>query len=94
VFALHEIGLAILFTWVFNNTRGSLLMALLFHAALNTADVFLPIIPSAGGDTRPMLIAMGLRCVAALVVVILAGPNLGRKAVAQPAAISSAVVAG
>jgi membrane protease YdiL (CAAX protease family) len=94
VFALHEIGLAILCTWVFNNTRGSLLMALLFHAALNTADVFLPIIPSAVGDTRPMLIAMGLRCVAALVVVIVAGPNLGRHAAAQPEAISPALAAG
>ena len=94
VFALHEICLAILCTWVFNNTRGSLLMALLFHAAMNTADVFLPIIPAAAGDTRPMLIAMGLRCVAALVVVIVAGPNLGRKTVAQPAAIGQAVAAG
>lgn len=32
---------AILFTWVFNRTRGSLLLALLFHAALNTTDLFL-----------------------------------------------------
>jgi membrane protease YdiL (CAAX protease family) len=93
-FALHEIGLAILFTWVLNNTRGSLLMALLFHAALNTADIFLPIIPTAGGDTRSMLIAMGLHCVSALVVVIVAGPNLGRQPAAQLEVISPAVAAG
>jgi membrane protease YdiL (CAAX protease family) len=93
-FALQIIAEAILFTWVYNNTRGSLLIALLFHAALNTADVFLPIIPSAVGDSRPMLIAMGLRCVAALVVVIVAGPNLGRQPAAQAEAIGQAVDAG
>lgn len=31
---------AILFTWVFNNTRGSLLLALLFHASIATAALF------------------------------------------------------
>jgi hypothetical protein len=70
------------------------LMALLFHAALNTAEIFLPILPSAGGDTRPVLIAMGLRCIAALVVVIVAGPNLGRRPAAQPEPISPAVAEG
>jgi membrane protease YdiL (CAAX protease family) len=90
-FALQIIAEAILFTWVFNNTHGSLLMALLFHAALNTADVFLPIIPSAIGDSRPILIAMGLRCVAALVVVIVAGPHLGQQPAAQSQAIGQAV---
>jgi uncharacterized protein len=93
-FALQILAEAIVFTWIYNNTRGSLLMVLLFHAALNTADVFVPIIPSAIGDSRPMLIAMGLRCVAALVVVIVAGPNLGRQMAAQSQAIGQAVAAG
>ncbi len=34
---------AILFTWVYNNTRGSLLLVALMHAASNTAGVFLPV---------------------------------------------------
>jgi hypothetical protein len=75
-------------------TRGSLLMALLFHAAVNTAEIFLPILPSPGGDSRPLLIAMGLRCVTALVVVIVAGPNLGWQPAAQLEVISPAVAAG
>lgn len=33
---------AILYTWLFNNTRGSLLLVTIFHAAENTAFVFLP----------------------------------------------------
>ena len=35
------IGLSVLFTWLFNQTRGSLLVVMLFHAAVNLA-VFLP----------------------------------------------------
>jgi uncharacterized protein len=93
-FALQILAEAIVFTWIYNNTRGSLLMVLLFHAALNTADVFLPIIPSAVGDSRPMLIAMGLRCIAALVVVIVAGPNLGRQMAPPSEAIGQAVAVG
>lgn len=38
---LGLIPTTILFTWVFNHTRGSLLLALLFHAAINITDLFL-----------------------------------------------------
>ena len=41
------IGLSVLFTWLFNETRGSLIVVILFHAAVNLA-VFLP---SALGST-------------------------------------------
>jgi uncharacterized protein len=93
-FALQIIATAILYTWVSNNTRGSLLIALLFHAAGNTAEVFLPIIPASVGDSRPMLIAMGLRCVAAVVVIFVVGPNLGRQPAAQREVITPAVAVG
>lgn len=33
---------AILYTWLFNNTKGSLLLTTIMHAAENTAGVFLP----------------------------------------------------
>lgn len=35
--------LAVLYTWLYNNTRGSLLLATLFHASGNAAGMFLPI---------------------------------------------------
>jgi membrane protease YdiL (CAAX protease family) len=35
------IGLSVLFTWLFNQTRGSLIVVILFHAAVNLA-AFLP----------------------------------------------------
>ncbi len=43
VFVIWTIALAINITWVFNNTRGSLLLAMLLHASINTAPfVLLP----------------------------------------------------
>jgi membrane protease YdiL (CAAX protease family) len=41
------IGLSVLFTWLFNNTHGSLIVAILFHTMVNAA-VYLP---SAVGST-------------------------------------------
>ena len=35
VFVLASTGLALVFTWVFNHTQGSVLLALLLHASLN-----------------------------------------------------------
>lgn len=43
LYIIDTMAKAILYTWIFNNTRGSLLIVTLFHAAGNTAGVFLPI---------------------------------------------------
>jgi membrane protease YdiL (CAAX protease family) len=40
-FVVWTIGLSILFTWLFNETRGSLIVAMLFHAAVNLG-AFIP----------------------------------------------------
>jgi uncharacterized protein len=37
VFVGGETGLAVIFTWLFNNARGSVLLTLLLHASANTA---------------------------------------------------------
>jgi membrane protease YdiL (CAAX protease family) len=41
-FLIEGVAGAVLVTWLFNNTRGSLLIAYLYHAAVNmwTSDVF------------------------------------------------------
>jgi membrane protease YdiL (CAAX protease family) len=43
VFVIWTIALAITITWVFNNTRGSLLLAMLLHASINVAFFVLPL---------------------------------------------------
>src|SRR5215210_1892268 len=50
VFLLDTLAKAVLFTWVYNSTKGSLLMVTLLHAAVNTSAVFLLIHPGASGD--------------------------------------------
>jgi len=35
---------SILFTWIFNNTRGSILLAIVFHAAGNVTANILPVL--------------------------------------------------
>ena len=73
-------GLGILATWVFNNTRGSVLLTMLLHASFNTNAGFFGEM-FAGADLVRMgwLLAAGW-CVAALVVVVVAGPkHLSRK---------------
>jgi membrane protease YdiL (CAAX protease family) len=74
------VGLGILATWVFNNTRGSVLMTMLLHASFNTSAGFFGAM-FVGADLVRMswLLAAGW-CVAAIVVVVVAGPaHLSRK---------------
>lgn len=42
-YTLFCLAAAVLYTWLYNNTRGSLLLVVLFHASQNTAGVFLPV---------------------------------------------------
>lgn len=74
-FALDTVAKAVLFTWLYNNTNGSLLLVTLFHGAINTAGVFLPIATASTGDIRPFAIAVGLECVAAIAVTAVYGPK-------------------
>jgi membrane protease YdiL (CAAX protease family) len=43
---VNTVPLAILFTWLFNRTRGSLLLACLFHASITNTGYFLPKLPT------------------------------------------------
>jgi membrane protease YdiL (CAAX protease family) len=70
---LHDIALAVLFTWVYNSTRGSLLIVTLFHAAFNAAYVFLPVSPTATGVPSIQLAALATEYLAAICVVFAAG---------------------
>jgi uncharacterized protein len=74
LFLVGTVAKAVLFTWVFNSTGGSLLTVTLLHASENTSAVFLPILPAATGDVRPTMISIGLLCVAAVVVALATGP--------------------
>jgi len=60
-FTISTVCLSILFTWMLNNTRGSVFLAYLFHAAQNTWSQVFNIDHSHGGDYVPwILLALAL----------------------------------
>jgi len=77
---LGYLGLGILATWVFNNTRGSVLMTMVLHASFNTNAAFFGAMFTGAELVRmSWLLAVGW-CVAAIVVVAMYGPaHLSRK---------------
>jgi len=50
-FVVWTIALSILFTWLFNQTRGSLIVVILFHASVNLAAFVPAALASAGAAT-------------------------------------------
>ncbi len=80
-FLVRMSGAAILFTWVFNNTGGSLLLAYLMHAASNVWPRVLPM----GAMIGPFAwLPDAITILAVVLVVLIYGPaHLSRKAVTE-----------
>lgn len=70
-FAVSITLLSVLMTWVYNNTNGSLLPALLFHTAFNWSQVMFPVLDS---DVGSLALVAGL-AVTAVAVVVYWGPR-------------------
>jgi membrane protease YdiL (CAAX protease family) len=77
LFLLMVIALSIIFTWVFNHTGGSVFMAILLHASVNTPElVVLPLFPAV--DHTGMLLAyLTVFGLTALLILILTRGRLG-----------------
>jgi uncharacterized protein len=73
-FVLLLTASAVIYTWVYNNTHGSLLIPVLLHATSNLALTAL-IVEGNDRFTGPFLIYVGLSIVAAIVVTIVSGPE-------------------
>jgi membrane protease YdiL (CAAX protease family) len=73
-FLFFVIAQTILFTWLSNHTRGSVLLSWVFHASINVTNALFFI----GDQVRQwLLVGLGFS-VFALVVVLVEGPNLAR----------------
>jgi membrane protease YdiL (CAAX protease family) len=82
-FLVSAFALSIIFTWVYNSTGGSLLMVVLAHATVNLPLTLVRDDLGAQASV-PVLLYFGLLIVAAIVVVIVAGPkHLSRKRTKQ-----------
>jgi membrane protease YdiL (CAAX protease family) len=64
---LQSMAMGIVATWIYNNTRGSLLMVALFHAAFDALSQF------QGSDVQLFYLSIGVWCIAAILIVILFG---------------------
>ncbi len=71
---IHFLALAVVLTWIYNGTRGSLLLVTMVHAAGNTASMFLPVANTTTNENMGAYIAFVLlEVVAALVIIVFAG---------------------
>lgn len=69
-FALQTVALSVIFTWLYNNTRGSVLLASLLHASINTWSRVFPI--DHGGARVDWLMA-GMLCLVAVILILAFG---------------------
>jgi CAAX protease family protein len=81
LFTIGEIGLSVIITWILNNCRGSVLMAILAHGAQDTAIPFLALFPATslyyevvGFQGMGVAIVFGT---AALIVIVFTRGRLG-----------------
>ena len=71
-FFVEVTAISILFTWIYNNTDGSVLMAILFHASNNSiTPVLYPAVASVGYTNLFSKINALLVLAAALVILII-----------------------
>lgn len=70
---------AIVFTWLFNNTKGSVLLAMLFHASVDVwTPLFNPLFSGADAQ-RQTIWLVALYAALAVLLVLLTSKELGRK---------------
>lgn len=69
------LAIAVVFTWLYNNTRGSLLLATLLHTSLQATNILVPNLPAETGDTRLYGLNVLVAVVVASLIVIISGPQ-------------------
>ncbi|MBX7223567.1 MAG: CPBP family intramembrane metalloprotease [Blastocatellia bacterium] len=83
-FSLVVVAFSILYTWLYNQTGGSLLVAILYHASINTFSFcFQNVLPGIEQARMHGIIFLVVTCVLALAVLAQTGVNLGKPAPEQ-----------
>lgn len=75
---LESFDHADLYTWLYNNTRGSLLLVTLFHALGNTCGVFLPVKFAVTGGILYNMETVFVFIAAVIVTLVAGASNLSR----------------
>jgi len=75
-FMVHTMAISVVYTWLYNSTKGSLLLVTLFHAASNATGVFMPMANTvSSGNMGAYIMYILLELVAAIIIVITTGPE-------------------
>lgn len=82
-FTVALLALSVLFTWLYNNTRGSILLVMLFHATQNTAGMLLPVKFAAAGGLDQNVLVLLIVAAAVTVTVAAGAQNLSHTAERQ-----------
>ena len=78
-FLIQALALSVIYTWLYNSTKGSLLLVVLFHTATNAPLTFVLLPLGIENWLLPFWLMAGFTVVAGLVVVAVFGPsNLSR----------------
>lgn len=77
----YLIALSVLYTWLYNNTRGSLLIVIIFHAAANTVGAFFP------------AVALITGLLAAIVVIAFGPTRLSRRSALELRQAETSIIA-
>jgi hypothetical protein len=89
-FLLQVIPLSVLMTWIFLHTRGSIFIAVLFHAWVDVVLGYVGAMVAPGDYALLWWLILATQTVAALVVVAIWGPKLIRGPSGEAAVSSSA----
>jgi len=84
-FIVHTFAQAVILTWIYNGTKGSLLLATLYHASSNTVGMFVPIASTISNADMGSYIAVAvLEVITAIIIVVTTGSErLSRTEVKQ-----------
>jgi membrane protease YdiL (CAAX protease family) len=76
LFMIRTIIVTVMYTWIYNGTKGSLLLVTLFHAAANAGGVFLPVANTVSGENSgALIIEIVLQAIAVMVIIYFAGAD-------------------
>jgi membrane protease YdiL (CAAX protease family) len=75
-FLVHAMAYAVILTWLYNNTKGSLLLVAISHASSNTAGLFMPMANTVSSENMgAYIIFVLLEVITAVMIIIVSGPE-------------------
>jgi membrane protease YdiL (CAAX protease family) len=74
-FMVHIMAFAVIMTWLYNGTKGSLLLVTIAHASANTIGIFLPLANTVSSENMGAYIGYVLLEVMVAITIIATGPE-------------------